>query len=203
MSTLGERLVELRKEKGVTQREAAKAMGFSPAALNFYEHDTRMPKKAAAIKLCEYYRCDMNFLYGTAKDKISPKTPGVAVSIFQLEQLVGGVINAKDSVSSFSLPATILDSESYYFAIEVPDDSMLGASIKQGDYAVFRLSETLRAKETMLVVLDGKVMIRTCIAEGNKVVKLIPANENLKPVTPDASSILVLLGSLAAVVSIR
>jgi transcriptional regulator with XRE-family HTH domain len=201
MSSIGERLIELRKQKGVTQRAAAQALGITPAALNLYEHNTRMPKKESAVRLCEYYHCDMNYLYGASDEQVSPKMGGIVVSIFQMQDLTDGTINPKKAVSSFSVPNGFLSGDRFYYAVEAPDDSMQGASIRQGDYAIFTLSDKLRPQEIMLVALNGRPMIRRCVTDGTTVSRLMPTSEGFASLDLKPSDNIILLGKLVAVLS--
>lgn len=54
----------LRQEKGVSQRQAAKAMGISQALLSHYENGAREPGLAFVAKACDYYNVSADFLLG-------------------------------------------------------------------------------------------------------------------------------------------
>ena len=54
----------LRREKGVSQRTAAKALGISQALLSHYENGVREPGLAFVRKACDYYRVSADFLLG-------------------------------------------------------------------------------------------------------------------------------------------
>ena len=48
-------LTLLRKEKGISQRSAAKDLGISQALLSHYENGIREPGLAFVVKACDYY----------------------------------------------------------------------------------------------------------------------------------------------------
>ena len=56
----------LRKEKGVSQRAAAKELGISQALLSHYENGVREPGLAFVRRACDYYRVSADFLLGRA-----------------------------------------------------------------------------------------------------------------------------------------
>lgn len=51
--TPGERIKKLRKEKGMTQKELAKKLGFSPSYLGQYENGYRNPKPSTVKKIAD------------------------------------------------------------------------------------------------------------------------------------------------------
>lgn len=52
---LGERLQELRKDKGLTQKELADKLGFSERTVGAYEMGKSKPSYDRLIQLCEYF----------------------------------------------------------------------------------------------------------------------------------------------------
>ncbi len=59
----------LRKEKGVSQREAARELGISQALLSHYENGVREPGLAFVRRACDYYRVSADFLLGRSMDR--------------------------------------------------------------------------------------------------------------------------------------
>ena len=54
----------LRRDKGVSQRTAAKALGISQALLSHYENGIREPGLAFVRRACDYYHVSADFLLG-------------------------------------------------------------------------------------------------------------------------------------------
>ena len=54
----------LRKDKGVSQRNASAALGISQALLSHYENGIREPGLAFVIKACNYYHVSADYLLG-------------------------------------------------------------------------------------------------------------------------------------------
>lgn len=54
----------LRQEKGISQRQAAKALGISQALLSHYENGAREPGLVFVGKACDFYNVSADFLLG-------------------------------------------------------------------------------------------------------------------------------------------
>lgn len=54
----------LRQEKGISQRQAASALGISQALLSHYENGVREPGLTFVAKACDYYGVSADFLLG-------------------------------------------------------------------------------------------------------------------------------------------
>lgn len=57
-------LALLRREKGVSQRAAAKELGISQALLSHYENGVREPGLTFVVKACDFYNVSADFLLG-------------------------------------------------------------------------------------------------------------------------------------------
>ncbi len=64
MKKFSERLKELRIEKGLTQRELAKATNLSQSALVHWEKDRRVPGADAVIALAQFFDVTADYLLG-------------------------------------------------------------------------------------------------------------------------------------------
>lgn len=59
----------LRKEKHISQRSAAAAMGISQALLSHYENGVREPGLAFVVKACDFYQVSADYLLGRTMAK--------------------------------------------------------------------------------------------------------------------------------------
>ena len=64
MSNLSDRLRELRKSKGITQKALAHAIGMSTSGIQNYELKTRIPNVEVLIKLADYFDVSVDYLIG-------------------------------------------------------------------------------------------------------------------------------------------
>ena len=58
------RIKQLRKEKGLNQRQLAEIIGVSRAAIAYYETDQRTPRIEYAKKLANYFNTDVSYILG-------------------------------------------------------------------------------------------------------------------------------------------
>ncbi len=76
------RLTLLRKEKGITQKQAAQDLGISQALLSHYEKGIRECGLEFVAKVCEYYKVSADYLLGlsqlTGGEKLSSNLPDPA-----------------------------------------------------------------------------------------------------------------------------
>ncbi len=66
---LKDRLVSLRKEKGLSQYEVADRLGFSRGKLANYEQGTRQPDYDTLNKIAEFYGVSADYLLGRTEKK--------------------------------------------------------------------------------------------------------------------------------------
>ena len=64
MKIFGERLLELRKEKGVSQAALAKALGVSFAVVCYWETDRSEPTAPNLVKIADYFDVTTDYLLG-------------------------------------------------------------------------------------------------------------------------------------------
>lgn len=69
-NTFGEKLLQLRKEKGVNQNEMAKALGISRVALSYYERGERTADIEILIKAAKAFGVSPNYLLGEGARKV-------------------------------------------------------------------------------------------------------------------------------------
>lgn len=63
--SFGEKLIELRNEKGITQSESAEMIGISRNALSMYERCERCPNIDIAVNAANAYKVSLDYLFGT------------------------------------------------------------------------------------------------------------------------------------------
>jgi len=69
-SIFSETLSGLRREKGLSQRNAAADLGISQALLSHYENDAREPKLEFVVKACNYYDVTADYILGRTKSRV-------------------------------------------------------------------------------------------------------------------------------------
>ena len=69
MSLFTERLIELRKEKGLSQAEAAREFQIVVRAYQRYEYDEREPRLSVLIRMADFYGVSLDYLAGRRDDR--------------------------------------------------------------------------------------------------------------------------------------
>lgn len=65
---IGERIKELRQEKGVSQLTLAKAVGVDKRAVIFWEQQVNEPKATYIVNLAKYFGVTTDYLLGIEND---------------------------------------------------------------------------------------------------------------------------------------
>lgn len=66
--TFSERLVELRKSRGLTQRQVYEGVSMSMLGYQRYEYGTREPSFQKLIALADFYDVSLDYLVGRSDD---------------------------------------------------------------------------------------------------------------------------------------
>ena len=64
MKVFGERLLELRKEKNISQAKLAKALGVSFSVVCYWETDRSEPTAVNIVKIAKYFNTTSDYLLG-------------------------------------------------------------------------------------------------------------------------------------------
>jgi len=92
------RLGKLRREKGLSQRQASSQFGISQALLSHYENGAREPKFEFVLEACKFYKVTADYLLGRTRERraqseiISGKIDAV---INSLEELKSEITNGE------------------------------------------------------------------------------------------------------------
>ena len=145
MNSFSRIITLLRKEKGITQKQAAADLGISQALLSHYEKGLRECGLDFLIRLCDYYNVSSDYILGR-----SPDRNGTVLTVNDLE----GAETAKDSHFSGSvLPA--MNKRLISSSLNIVYDMLAKANNKEltgkvSDYlmmAVYRMFRTLHQSE--------------------------------------------------------
>lgn len=68
-NVLGQRIKALREERGLTQKDLAKTLNIANTTLSQYESGQRIPSDEVKIKIAEYFRVTLDYLFGVSDNK--------------------------------------------------------------------------------------------------------------------------------------
>lgn len=71
---IGERLIDLRKDAGLTQDELAKILNINKHSISSYEREKSEPPDSIKIAIAEYFNVSVDYLLGINKNP-APYTP--------------------------------------------------------------------------------------------------------------------------------
>lgn len=63
-TVFGERLKELRREKGIVQVELAKSLNVSKGIISLWENNEREPTMSSLIAIATYFKVSIDYLVG-------------------------------------------------------------------------------------------------------------------------------------------
>ena len=80
---VGERLSELRKDKGLTQKEMADIFGVSKNTISLYERDLMSPEDATEEAIARYFDVSLDYLHGLTDNQRSISSDNTQVIILR------------------------------------------------------------------------------------------------------------------------
>ena len=69
MSVFSERLIQLRKSKGISQIAFAKEIGVSPRTYQDYEYGAREPQVSIFVRIADFYGVSLDYLAGRSDER--------------------------------------------------------------------------------------------------------------------------------------
>lgn len=72
---LGERLLDLRKDSGLTQDELASILNINKHSISSYERDKSEPPDAIKIEIAKFFRVSVDYLVGLSDCPTTRDTP--------------------------------------------------------------------------------------------------------------------------------
>lgn len=84
--SFGSRLLEARKNKGISQEELAKYLGTKGPAIGRYERDEMKPSIEVAAKMADYLDVSLDYLVGKTDVKLDGKTMNRILEVQNLKQ---------------------------------------------------------------------------------------------------------------------
>lgn len=120
--SLSEKLKELRKDKGLTQKQLAAATGLSIASIISYENGLREPNFKALTVLEEYFGVSGEYLNGTISKKDYLKLQ---------KDVQANLDEVYDSMKRFTATMAILDSNQQIYVTELFNEFLSYVSNKQ------------------------------------------------------------------------
>lgn len=69
MSIFSERLIQMRKSRGISQNAFAKEIGVSPRTYQDYEYGAREPQVSIFVRIADFYGVSLDYLAGRSDER--------------------------------------------------------------------------------------------------------------------------------------
>ena len=98
MRTFQETLSALRRERRISQRQAAAALGISQALLSHYENGAREPGLDFVRRACDYYEVTADYLLGRSDEPKGKDLSTLRAIVEQMRDVAQRAESAMDSI---------------------------------------------------------------------------------------------------------
>ena len=183
-------LKKLRKERGLTQKELADALGIAKSTISMYENNNREPDFETEELIADFFNVDMNTLRGKQANLKAPTLSDDVISFPVIGNIAAGYdeIAVEDwSGETVDVPVSYLRgrNKSEFFVLKVKGDSMYPL-YHEGDKVLILKQSTLnRTGDIGAVMYEGEcaTIKKVEYVMGEDWMRLIPLNPNYIPKT--------------------
>ncbi len=195
------RLLELKRQKDLTNDEIAKICGVSKQAVTeVFQGRTKNVPIYWISQLIAAFELDANFFFrksATVQPYSPDKNDGFQTIPF-LGTIAAGFNRNSEEINDggFLVPTFMLPKKRPYFALKISGDSMIGAGILDGDICIIEKQENpaaLKHGDIAAFRIDGDATLKY-FHKKDKQAWLVPANPNYQPIPLNASRDVELIG---------
>lgn len=177
MVTVGERIKEIRKEKGISQNRLAKKAGIGQSTLSAIESTTQSPGIETIQLLANALRVTPSFLMGEEEQTHDKKWIPV------LGNVVAGL--PTEAIENFDddweeLSEDMMNDGFEYFALRIKGDSM-SPRMQNGDVVIVRKQNDIETDEIAVVKVDGEDATVKKVRLTDDGIWLLPSNPAYEP----------------------
>lgn len=195
MSTIGERIRELRKSKNMTQTEFGKKFGIVKSTVSSYETGNSVPDDEIKRAICNYFNVSADYLLGISIQAEKPAENDELETLFKKHSnirpieyrsfpVLGKIACGKPKFADEERETVVLadahiDAD---FILYADGDSMTGARIMPGDIVFIKKQPVVDNGEIAAVMIDDEATLKRVYyyPEKNKLV-LYPENPKYEP----------------------
>lgn len=156
------KLLELRKEKGVRQIDIANMLKVSKQCYSNYEKGLREPDFATLQKLAEYFDVSVDYILGRGNRTATAPHPDIKPIRLKKFRMLGEIacgkpIFAEEDHETYIDASADINAD---FCVTARGDSMVGARIKDGDIVFIRQQEMVNNGEIAAVIINDEVTLK-------------------------------------------
>ena len=181
---MGERIRELRKEKGVTQEELGRVIGVRQSAIRKYESGMveNIPRSSIQ-KMADFFEVSPVYLMCFTDEKFSAESPDL--SRYGLRPIVKKRLPLLGNIACGEPKYANEDRESYIeagadieadFCLRANGDSMINARIHDGDIVFIRSMPQVENGQIAAVIIDDEATLKRVYYYAGKMIVLHAEN---------------------------
>lgn len=159
------RIPELRAEKGISMRDAARMLGMPYTTYVNYEKGTREPNSETLIALANFYETSVDYLIGKSSSRTGKITipPGfIPLPKMKKVPLIGAIACGDPITALQNREGEVNAPEDMRcdFALKCHGDSMIGAGIYDGDTVFIRIQPEVENGEIAAVRIGEEATLK-------------------------------------------
>ena len=172
---MNNRLEQLLKEKGMSQRDLAKILHSSQPAISNWINGKRQLNPLLLKQISEIFGTSIDYLLGKTDDPSPTKREGYRIPV--LGRVEAGIpLDAiEDIIDWEEIDPDLLKDGSEYVALQIHGDSML-PRMADGDVVIIRIQEDCDSGDIAVVIVNGDQATCKKIKKTPEGVMLIPLN---------------------------
>jgi len=149
------RIKQLRKQKGMTQKECATLLQVAHSTFSYWENGTHEPDTDTIKKIADYFGVSIDYLLGNSSNLIPDEEKGVKIPV--LGRIPAGIpVEAiEDLVDWEEIPSNWTRGNQEYFALKIRGDSM-SPKYLNGDTVIFLKVEDCENGAECAVIVNGQ-----------------------------------------------
>lgn len=212
MTTIYDRIKNLRENLELTQQELAERLGYkSRSTINKIESGQRDISSTQIIAFSKALNTTPAYLMGWEDENSDPileNIPGIITPIKMKRIPILGTISCGNPIFAdqnydgyFMIDTNLPEAD---FVLKAKGDSMIEANIFEGDFVFFRKQRDVDNGTIAAVLIDEEATLKR-VNKSNDVLILQPCNKNYEPLiySKDDDKNIVILGQMVGVYSNR
>jgi repressor LexA len=179
--SVSNRIRDLRKKHGLTQKELANKLHVSPQVVSNWEREYTTPDAEDIAKLSKVLETKADYLLSLPKNA-EPYEPESMTRIPLLGTIrAGEPIERIEHIEGYELVEPHLIRGRKAFALKVQGSSMIGDRIHEGDVVIVIVQEDVSSSDIAVVAVNGQEATLKRVKCQNEVCMLTPSNPAIEP----------------------
>ena len=179
VETLGARLGQLMRERGLNYETLGRLLDMKPQTLNRYVLGQREPKAGVVMEMAARLGVDERWLQGYEVPQVRQAMPGEKMVPVLGTIRAGGPIVARENIEGWE-PADVADPSAYFY-LRVEGDSMINAGICPDDKVLIHRQNTAESGQIVACIVDGEAATLKRFRRQGDFVILQPENSAYEP----------------------